>query len=98
MTVDVKLLVEDLLALRHVPHEFKELAKTQHVTLHMMPHEMPQLIAGVQRGANGLRKESNRHLLDGRTDQAMSLSRQAGVMEVLLDLLTHDEEQQEEAA
>ena len=97
MTVDVNLLVEDLLALRHVPHEFKELAKTQHVTLHMLPHEVPELIEGVRRGAESLRKESSRHLSEGRTDHAMRSARQVGVMEVLLDLLTHDEEQEEAA-
>jgi hypothetical protein len=40
-----------------------------------------------------LRKESSRHLSDGRTDQAMRSARQVGVMEVLLDLLTHDKEE-----
>jgi hypothetical protein len=93
MTVDINLLVEDLLALRHVPHEFKEVAKTQQVTLHMLPHEVPELIEGVRRGAESLRKESNRHLSEGRTDQAMRSARQVGVMEVLLDLLTHDKEE-----
>ena len=93
MTVDANLLVEDLLALRHVPHEFKELAKTQHVTLHMLPHEVPELIEGVRRGAESLRKESSRHLSDGRTDQAMRSARQVGVMEVLLGMLTHEEEE-----
>lgn len=93
MTVDINLLVEDLLALRHVPHEFKEVAKTQQVTLHVLPHEVPELIEGVRRGAESLRKESNRHLSEGRTDQAMRSARQVGVMEVLLDLLTHDKEE-----
>ena len=70
-----------------------ELAKTQQVTLHMLPHEVPELIEGVRRGAESLRKESNRHLSEGRADQAMRAARQAGVMEVLLDLLTHEEEE-----
>lgn len=92
MSVDIRLLSEDLMALRHVPYEFAELAKTQSVTLHLMDHERRPFEEAMRRGAKGLRKEANRLMLEGRADQAQGAAVQAGLLEGVIELLTAGEE------
>ena len=92
MGVDIRLLTEDLMALRHVPHEFAELAKTQAVTLHLMEHERRPFEEAMSRGAKGLRKEASRLMLEGRTDQAQGAAVQAALLEGVIELLNAGEE------
>lgn len=91
MSMDVKLLAEDLMVLRHVPYELLETVKTQHVTLHLNDWEAQEFTSAVRRGAKNLRKESAWALQDGRTDQGMAAARRAGMMEGVLEILTAGE-------
>jgi len=93
MSIDIKLLAEDLMVLRHVPYEALETVKTQHVTLHLNAFEAREFARAVERGAKNLRKESTWALQDGRTDQGMAAARQAGMLEGVLEILVAGEEE-----
>lgn len=89
---EIRLLTEDLMALRHVPSEYSELAKTQYVTLHLMAHERSEFEEAVRRGATGLRKESQRLLGEGCQGLAHDAAIQAGLLEGVAELLSAGEE------
>ena len=93
MSIDIKLLAEDLMVLRHVPYEALETVKTQHVTLHLDALEAREFTSAVRRGAKSLRKESAWALQDGRTDQGMAAARRAGMLEGVLEILVAGEEE-----
>lgn len=93
MSIDIKLLAEDLMVLRHVPYEALETVKTQHVTLHLDALEAREFASAVRRGAKNLRKESAWALQDGRTDQGMAAARRAGMLEGVLEILVAGEEE-----
>lgn len=93
MSIDIKLLAEDLMVLRHVPYETLETVKTQHVTLHLNAFEAREFTSAVRRGAKNLRKESAWALQDGRTDQGMAAARRAGMLEGVLEILVAGEEE-----
>ena len=50
MSIDIKLLAEDLMVLRHVPYEALETVKTQHVTLHLDALEAREFTSAVDVG------------------------------------------------